>query len=79
MAFPTDETDRLLSTTRSVRRRLDLERAVDAVGEEGDFLGEELGAVLLVRVLAPELDLLLEVVRRRGRSGASAPAWRASC
>ena len=28
MAFPTDETDRLLSTTRSVRRRLDLEREV---------------------------------------------------
>jgi len=28
MAFPTDETDRLLSTTRSVRRRLDLERDV---------------------------------------------------
>ena len=28
MGFPVDETDRLLTTTRSVRRRLDLERDV---------------------------------------------------
>ena len=28
MGFPVDETDRLLTTTRSVRRRLDLERYV---------------------------------------------------
>lgn len=28
MSFPVEETDRLLSTTRSVRRRLDLERPV---------------------------------------------------
>ena len=28
MPFDTNETDRLLSTTRSVRRRLDLERPV---------------------------------------------------